>query len=44
MTEIQTSTPSEAFELLLAGNQGFVAGIPEHPNQDATRRAEIAPA
>ncbi|MET9504203.1 carbonic anhydrase [Streptomyces sp. NPDC006622] len=44
MTEIQTPTPSEAFDLLLAGNQRFVAGVPEHPNQDATRRAEIAPA
>lgn len=43
MTEIQTPTPSEAFELLRAGNQRFVAGAPEHPNQDATRRAEIAP-
>ncbi|MFE9677043.1 carbonic anhydrase [Streptomyces sp. NPDC006259] len=44
MTEIQTPTPSEAFDLLLAGNQRFVADVPEHPNQDATRRAEIAPA
>jgi carbonic anhydrase len=35
--------PKEAFELLLAGNQRFVAGPPEHPNQDATLRAEIAP-
>ncbi|GAB2767606.1 carbonic anhydrase [Streptomyces bullii] len=43
MTDIQTPTPREAFELLLAGNQRFVAGAPEHPNQDATRRAEIAP-
>ncbi|MFD4627322.1 carbonic anhydrase [Streptomyces sp. NPDC058475] len=43
MTQIQTPTPAEAFELLLAGNQRFVAGTPEHPNQDATRRAEIAP-
>jgi carbonic anhydrase len=43
MSEIQTPTPSEAFDLLLAGNQRFVAGTPEHPNQDATRRAEIAP-
>jgi carbonic anhydrase len=43
MTEIQTPTPSEAFDLLLAGNQRFVAGTPEHPNQDATRRAETAP-
>ncbi|MFF4398597.1 carbonic anhydrase [Streptomyces sp. NPDC001480] len=43
MTEIQDATPREAFELLLAGNQRFVAGAPEHPNQDATRRTEIAP-
>ncbi|OIJ92633.1 carbonic anhydrase [Streptomyces monashensis] len=43
MTEIRTTTPRDAFELLLAGNQRFVAGTPEHPNQDATRRAEIAP-
>ncbi|MEU5251981.1 carbonic anhydrase [Streptomyces longwoodensis] len=43
MSEIETPTPQEAFELLLAGNQRFVAGTPEHPNQDATRRAEIAP-
>ncbi|MFD7341221.1 carbonic anhydrase [Streptomyces violascens] len=43
MTEIQNPTPRDAFELLLAGNQRFVAGTPEHPNQDATRRAEIAP-
>ncbi|MFC8349963.1 carbonic anhydrase [Streptomyces sp. NPDC057280] len=43
MTEIQTPTPGDAFELLLAGNQRFVAGTPEHPNQDAARRAETAP-
>ncbi|MEV4417443.1 carbonic anhydrase [Catellatospora sp. NPDC049609] len=43
MTEIKSPTPQKAFELLLAGNQRFVAGAPEHPNQDATRRAEIAP-
>src|SRR3954454_13675366 len=43
MTEIQNPTPRDAFELLLAGNQRFVAGAPEHPNQDAVRRAEIAP-
>ncbi|UQA97859.1 carbonic anhydrase [Streptomyces halobius] len=36
-------TPSEAFELLLAGNERFVAGASEHPNQDAARRAETAP-
>jgi carbonic anhydrase len=43
MTEIQTPTPRDAFELLMAGNQRFVSGTPEHPNQDATRRTEIAP-
>lgn len=37
-------TPSEAFELLLAGNRRFTAGAPEHPNQDAARRTETAPA
>ncbi|NXY95216.1 carbonic anhydrase [Streptomyces sp. BR123] len=43
MTEIPPPTPHDAFELLMAGNQRFVAGIPEHPNQDATRRTETAP-
>lgn len=43
MTEIKPPTPEEAFELLLTGNRRFVAGTPEHPNQDAARRAEIAP-
>src|SRR3954467_1300790 len=43
MTEIQNPTPRDAFELLMAGNQRFVSGTPEHPNQDATRRAETAP-
>ncbi|MGK5554788.1 carbonic anhydrase [Actinomadura kijaniata] len=43
MTEIQNPTPRDAFELLLAGNQRFVAGTPQHPNQDAIRRTEIAP-
>jgi carbonic anhydrase len=40
MTQIATSTPREAFDLLMAGNQRFVDGAPEHPNQDAARRAE----
>jgi len=43
MTATQNPTPREAFELLLAGNQRFVASTPEHPNQDAARRAETAP-
>ncbi|MCZ4101655.1 MULTISPECIES: carbonic anhydrase [Streptomyces] len=42
MTEAPILTPSEAFELLLAGNQRFVAGELQHPNQDAARRAETA--
>ncbi|MFB6605187.1 carbonic anhydrase [Streptomyces noursei] len=41
MTE--TQTPRDAFDLLMAGNQRFVAGTPEYPNQDAARRTEIAP-
>ncbi|MGW7664247.1 carbonic anhydrase [Streptomyces sp. NPDC054756] len=43
MTEIHNPTPRDAFELLMAGNQRFISGIPEHPNQDATRRTETAP-
>jgi len=43
MTEIQNPTPRDAFDLLMAGNQRFVSGAPEHPNQDAIRRTEIAP-
>ncbi|WP_217145702.1 carbonic anhydrase [Streptomyces sp. AC627_RSS907] len=43
MTNTPTMSPSEALELLLAGNQRFVAGEPQHPNQDASRRAETAP-
>ncbi|MFC9586183.1 carbonic anhydrase [Streptomyces yangpuensis] len=43
MAEIQTLTPRDAFELLMAGNQRFVSGASEHPNQDAARRAETAP-
>ncbi|MEW2051720.1 carbonic anhydrase [Streptomyces sp. NPDC005476] len=44
MTEkIQMPTPRDAFQLLMAGNQRFVAGTPEHPNQDAVRRTETAP-
>ncbi|NLU69075.1 carbonic anhydrase [Streptomyces sp. HNM0574] len=43
MTDALPQSPSEAFELLLSGNQRFVAGTPDHPNQDAARRAETAP-
>ncbi|MGW6979270.1 carbonic anhydrase [Streptomyces sp. NPDC054932] len=44
MSDAPSLTPSEAFELLLAGNQRFTAGAPLHPNQDAARRTETAPA
>lgn len=40
---MQTPMPRDAYELLLAGNERFVAGAPEHPNQDAARRAATAP-
>jgi carbonic anhydrase len=44
MDDASMLTAREAFDLLLAGNQRFVSGVCEHPNQDAARRAEIAPA
>lgn len=43
MTDTPTLTPSEAFDLLLTGNQRFIEGTPQHPNQDAARRAETVP-
>ncbi|MFD8595269.1 carbonic anhydrase [Kitasatospora sp. NPDC059646] len=43
MTDAAQLTPTEAFDLLLAGNSRFVAGGPQHPNQDAARRAQTAP-
>lgn len=43
MTDIVTPTPREAFDMLMSGNRRFVAAAPEHPNQDAARRAEVAP-
>ncbi|MFD7904048.1 carbonic anhydrase [Kitasatospora sp. NPDC059722] len=38
------SGPRHALQTLLEGNARFVAGSPEHPNQDAGRRAALAPA
>ncbi|MFF5701147.1 carbonic anhydrase [Streptomyces sp. NPDC012794] len=44
MTEkIQTPSPRDAFDLLMAGNKRFITGAPEHPNQDAARRTQTAP-
>jgi carbonic anhydrase len=37
-----TMPPAQALQLLLEGNQRFVAGKPEHPNQTPERRAEVA--
>ncbi len=42
MTDTHPLTPDDAFEMLRTGNGRFVAGEPEHPNQDATRRSETA--
>ncbi|WP_030751719.1 carbonic anhydrase [Streptomyces griseus] len=37
------TSPALALEALLEGNRRFVSGTPEHPNQDAARRTELAP-
>ncbi|WP_460063442.1 carbonic anhydrase [Streptomyces sp. YKOK-I1] len=37
------TSPAVALDALLSGNERFVAGAPGHPNQDAARRAELAP-
>ncbi|GAA3903361.1 carbonic anhydrase [Streptomyces gulbargensis] len=37
------TSPSVALDTLLSGNRRFVSGTPEHPNQDAARRTELAP-
>ncbi|MGA0566586.1 carbonic anhydrase [Rathayibacter sp. KR2-224] len=34
------SRPADAWAQLMAGNQRFIAGTPEHPRQDAERRAQ----
>jgi len=36
-------SPAEALDVLQAGNDRFVTGVVEHPNQDAARRAALAP-
>ncbi|GAB3769102.1 carbonic anhydrase [Microlunatus parietis] len=41
MTAGPAPTPRQAFDTLMAGNSRFVAGVPEHPNQDAARRAQV---
>src|SRR5215468_11494259 len=39
----QIEDPAAALALLLEGNKRFVAGDRLHPNQDADRRAAVAP-
>ena len=43
MTHPSRLSPDEAFAMLMEGNRRFVEGSPEHPNQDAARRADLAP-
>jgi carbonic anhydrase len=38
----QTTTPAQAWEDMRRGNERFTAGTPQHPHQDAPRRAELA--
>ena len=35
-------TPQQAWDELVAGNQRFIAGGPQHPRQDVERRHELA--
>ncbi|MFB7406801.1 carbonic anhydrase [Streptomyces sp. NPDC056202] len=37
------TSPAVALDALVAGNTRFVSGAPQHPNQDAARRTELAP-
>lgn len=39
---MMTSSPGGTWATLQAGNSRFVDGIPQHPNQNAARRSEVA--
>ncbi|GAA3799011.1 carbonic anhydrase [Streptomyces chiangmaiensis] len=43
MAHNETPSAAQALDILLTGNQRFVVGDPQHPNQDAARRAALAP-
>ncbi len=43
VADSSTLTPAQALDLLREGNRRFVDGLAEHPNQDAARRASLAP-
>jgi carbonic anhydrase len=40
--ESPVTTPDDALNMLMAGNQRYVQGAPIHPNQSAERQAEVA--
>ena len=40
--ETRALTPDQAWSLMSEGNRRFVAGAPEHPNQDVGKRHELA--
>lgn len=44
MPEPTFATPRAAYDRLLEGNERFVSDVPEHPNQDASRRRALASA
>ena len=39
---MSTPTPADAWQSLLEGNRRFVAGTPNHPNQNVERRHDLA--
>ena len=42
MSSTQPSNPREAWSQLVAGNDRFVAGTPDHPRQDVDHRGSLA--
>lgn len=41
MTTEQRVTPQQAWETFIAGNERFITGVSNHPNQDVERRSEL---
>ncbi len=41
MTGTQRVTPQQAWETFIAGNERFISGVSQHPNQDVERRTEL---
>lgn len=42
MPQSEFPTPAGAYSRLLEGNERFVGDVPEHPNQDTSRRQSLA--